>query len=205
MQNPFKEKLFEQQETQKKVELPKFKKMRAFDDLENMEIKKLEPSDSDDVFMLMKKALWEVSKTQVLDIVKIGFSYGAYVERMLVGVGLASVIYYDEKTGEFGQPATDSAEFAAGKNANALFLEEVAFLLAYEGSGIRKLLVEERENAAIANGLSYAIATISSEWSEGNLEDMIKETGNKMEKLYLTQGYSFRKTGDKVIAVKKLI
>lgn len=190
MQNPFKEKIIEEK---KEPEAAKLRKLDLLSDLESAEIKKLNPEDVDEVYAIMRKTLWEVSKPQILDVIKAGFSYGAYVERMLVGAGLAWEVHYDEKKERIG-----SGE------PNAIFLEDVALLLAYEGRGIRRILVEEREKAARAAGFSYTVAAISPDWPSGSLEDMIKERGNRAEKAYLSQGYEFKRAKDGIIAVKRL-
>ncbi len=190
MANPFREKIFEEK---KETEAVKPKKLELLSDFENVEIKKLMLADLDEVFVIMRKTLWESTKEQVADVLKAGMSYGAYVERMLVGAGLAWPAYYDEKR-----------ERIAKGESNAVYLEDVALLLAYEGRGIRKILVEEREKEGKTNGLSYAVSYINPDWPAGTLEDLIKERGNRMEKTYFMRGYEFKRGKDGVLAVKKL-
>ncbi|MDD5337063.1 MAG: hypothetical protein PHS02_01120 [Candidatus ainarchaeum sp.] len=190
MEVPFKEKNAEQKEP----EAVRLKKLDLLDDFENVEIKKLEAGDRKEVHRIMMKTLWEASEQQVADVIKAGFSYGAYVERMLVGAGLAWQTHFDEERG-----AMDSGE------PNALYMEDVALLLAYEGKGIRKMLIDEREKAAGAAGFHYAIALISPDWKGGALEEMIRERGNKTEKEYLGMGYSFARGKDGIFAIKKLV
>lgn len=190
MQNPFKEKTVEEK---KEPEAAKLRKMDLLTDLESVEVKKLNPDDVDEVYAIMRKTLWEVGKPQILDVIKAGFSYGAYVERMLAGAGLAWPVFYDEKEERIGSGGP-----------NSVFLEDVALLLAYEGRGIRGILMEEREKAARAAGFAYAIAAISPDWPGGSLEDMIKERGNRMEKAYLSRGYAFKRSKDGILAVKRL-
>lgn len=190
MANPFKEKIIEEK---KEPEAMKLKKLDLLSDIENVEIKKLEIADVDDVYLIMRKTLWEASKEQVADVIKANMSYGAYVERMLVGAGLAWTAHYNEKK-----------ECMAKGEPNALYLEDVALLLAYEGRGIRRILVEEREKEARNNGFQYVLAYISPDWQKGSLEDMIRERGNRIERAYLSQGYRFIRTKDGILAVKKL-
>ncbi len=192
MSNPFKEKMFDD----KKKEEPgamKLKKLDLLSDIENVEIKKLDSGDVDEVYMVMRKTLWESSREQVTEVIKEGMSYGAYVERMLVGAGLAWPAHYDEKK-----------EKIAKGEPNAIYMEDVALLLAYEGRGIRKILVEEREKAGKSAGFRYAVAFISPDWPKGSLEDMIKERGNRIERAYLAEGYKFLRTKDGILAVKAL-
>ncbi|MBU0586257.1 hypothetical protein KJ780_01990, partial [Candidatus Micrarchaeota archaeon] len=66
------------------------------------------------------------------------------------------------------------------------------------------ILVQEREKQGRTKGLQYAIGFISSDWPAGSLEDMIKERGNKMEKIYLQEGYSFVRVKNGILAVKQL-
>lgn len=190
MQNSFKEKIIEKKEP----EAIKLKKLDLLSDFEHVEIKKLNFEDVDEVFKIMHKTLWEVSREQVADVIKAGMSYGAYVERMLVGAGLCWPTRFNEK----------SKTMVNGK-PNALYLEDVALLLTYEGRGIRKMLIEEREKAAKANGFKYTLAYISPDWQRnGVLEDMINERGNKIEKAYFASGYKFIRTKDGILAVKKI-
>lgn len=190
MANPFREKIFEEK---KETEAPKIKKMELLSDMEHVEIKKLAPADLDNVYALMRKTLWESTKEQIADVIKEGMSYGAYVERMLVGAGLGWPAYYDEKNKEIGKGGP-----------NAIFMEDIALLLSYEGRGIMKMLVEEREKEAKEKGISYAVGFISPDWPKGNLGDMIKERGNRIEKIYLDAGYEFFRTKDGILAVKRL-
>jgi len=189
MQNPFKEKMIEKKE-QADV---KPRKLELLSDLEHVEIKKLGQEEVKPIYLVMKKTLWEVGEAQVADVVKSGLSYGAYVERMPVGAGLAWPAFYDEARQSVGEG-----------EPNAIYLEDVALLLAYEGKGIRDMLVAEREKAAKAKGFAYAIAFISPDWKPGDLREMIRERGNKAERAYLAMGYSFVRGRDGILAVKKL-
>lgn len=190
MPNPFKEKLIKDN---KEPEYQKIRKMDLLAGVEEVEIGKLEPEDADEVHKVMRKALWECAKEEVLGVINYGMSYGAYVERMLVGAGLAWAVHYDEARGEIssGEP-------------NAVFMEDVALLLAYEGKGIRKMLIEEREKEGKSRGFTYAIAYISPDWNEGDIGAQIMETGNRMERAYLSCGYSFKRAKNGVLAVKRL-
>ncbi|MEW6528473.1 MAG: hypothetical protein AB1391_01145 [Candidatus Micrarchaeota archaeon] len=194
--NAFKEKIFDEKKeilASSKSEMDKPKKLGLFSDLENVEIKKLSLAELDDVYTLMRKTLWEISKQQITDILKLGMSYGAYVERMLVGVGFGWPVFYDEKNGDIvnGEP-------------NAIYLEDVALLLMYEGREIREMLVDEREKCGKASNYVYAVAYISPDWPQGNLEDMIRDRGNKIERVYLGVGYQFIRTANGIIAIKRI-
>lgn len=190
MAKPFQEKFFQEKNEPEAIKL---KKLDLLDNVENAEIKMLANEDVDEVYNIMRRTLWEVSKQQIVEIIKFGTSYGAYVERMLVGLGLAWPAHYDAK----------KKKMTAGK-ANALYIEDIALLLTYEGRGIRKMLVQEREKTAKALGFLYIIAFISSDWPAGSLEDMIKERGNRAEKAYLTDGYKFFRAKEGILAVKEL-
>lgn len=216
MANPFREKIFEEK---KEKEAHKPKKMELLSDMEHVEIKKLAPADLDDVYALMRKTLWESTKEQIADVIKEGMSYGAYVERMLVGAGLGWPAHYDDlqrglpsskqpaRCKTFGKamafPNEKNKEIGKG-GPNAIFMEDIALLLSYEGRGIMKMLVEEREKEAKEKGISHAVGFISPDWPKGNLGDMIKERGNRIEKIYLDAGYEFFRTKDGILAVKKL-
>ncbi|MEM2948457.1 MAG: hypothetical protein QXY05_04365 [Candidatus Anstonellales archaeon] len=194
MANPF---------TKKEEEVkapPAAKKKRTYDlavDEEEAEIKKLDIDDFEDVISIMRRAMFEIGKAeakQIEEILKLGASYGAYVDRMLVAVGLAWPISFDRATKVIGKGP-----------ANALYLEDVALLLAYEGKGIRQKLVKAREDEARALGLKYAVAIASEEVpKEENVIEVIKERGTKIEKVYLERGYSFFKSKIGLIAFKEV-
>ena len=189
MANPFKEKLFEKKEP----EAMKLKKLDLLSMAEHVEIKRLAHEDSEDVHLIMHKTMWEAEKKEIDNIVKENLSYGAYVERMVVAAGLAWAAHYDE-----------NGEKLSRGDPNSIYQEDVAILLSYEGRGIRKMLVQEREKAGKAAKFAYSIGYISSDWPVGSLEDMIRERGNKMEKIYLEEGYRFVRAKGGILAVKKL-
>ncbi len=191
MGSPFKEKMFD--EKRKEPDAMKLRKLALLDDVERAEIKKLTSEDVDQVHIIMRKTLWESTREQVADVIKNGMSFGAYVQRMLVGAGLAWPAHYGEK-----QAALTQGE------PNALYMEDVALLLAYEGKGIREMLIMEREKLAKERNFQYVVAYISPEWPAGELPLMIKERGNRIEKSYLANGYGFVRSKDGVIAVKRL-
>lgn len=179
---------------------PAAKKKRVYElavDEEEAEIKKLDIEDFDDVISIMRKAMFEIGKAearQVEEILKQGASYGAYVDRMMVAVGLAWPIAFNRATKTIGKGV-----------ANALYLEDVALLLAYEGKGIRQKLVRAREDEARGMGLKYAVAIASEEVpKEENVIDVIKERGTKIERVYLERGYSFFKSKIGLIAFKEV-
>ena len=92
-----------------------------------------------------------------------------------------------------------------GGDPNALYMEDPAVLLAYEGRGIRRILVKEREQEATNNKLAYSIAYLSEDAPTEKIEENIMESGNALEKLYLSEGYEFDKTDRGIMAVKNLI
>mgnify|MGYP005838715271 CR=1 FL=1 len=179
---------------------PAAKKKRAYElavDTEEAEIKRLDIEDFDEVISIMRKAMFEIGKSearQIEEILKQGASYGAYVDRMLVAVGLAWPIAFNRTSKTIGEGM-----------ANALYLEDVAILLAYEGKGIRQKLVRAREDEAKGTGLKYAVAIASEEVpKEENVIEAIKERGTKIEKVYLERGYSFFKSKIGLIAFKEV-
>lgn len=179
---------------------PAAKKKRTYElaiDEEEAEIKKLGMEDFDDVISIMRRAMFEIGRAeakQIEEILKQGASYGAYVDRMLVSVGLAWPIAFDRATKTIGKGV-----------ANALYLEDVALLLAYEGRGIRQKLVRAREDEARAMGLKYVVAIASEEVpKEEDIIEVIRERGTKIEKVYLERNYSFFKSKIGLIAFKEV-
>jgi hypothetical protein len=142
----------------------------------------------------MGKCSFEVTEKEVSDIIKMGFSYGAYVDRMLIGVSLAWPAHYDE-----------AAEDIAGENPNAIYNEDPAVLLAYEGRGVRRILLRKKEEEAIKHGFAYSVAYLYEDVPKGEVSSYIREAGSQLEKLYLSEKYAFHKTKKGVLAVKKLV
>ncbi|MCK4319597.1 hypothetical protein KAW38_03440, partial [Candidatus Micrarchaeota archaeon] len=122
----FKE-LKEKTEEKKVPVKEKFGKKQVMD-YERAEIKKLHEGDAEIAHNIMKKCMFDVNIYEIKDILKKGMSYGAFVGRMLVGVGLGWEVYYNHESKgiEDGLP-------------NAIYLEDDALLLAYEGQGIREM------------------------------------------------------------------
>ena len=142
----------------------------------------------------MRKCAFDVTEVEVANIVKYGNSFAATVNRMIVGVGLAWPAKFDGENKRL-----------VGGDPNALYMEDPAVLLAYEGRGIRRILVKEREQEATNNKLAYSIAYLSEDAPTEKIEENIMESGNALEKLYLSEGYEFDKTDRGIMAVKNLI
>lgn len=64
-------------------------RVRSPIDMEEAEIKRLKPEDTEEVTVIMRKCLFSVTDDEVREVLKRNMSYGAYVGRMLVAVGLA--------------------------------------------------------------------------------------------------------------------
>jgi predicted N-acetyltransferase YhbS len=193
----------EEKRKEKKLEAPSALKRKALlEDLniiasnESAQIKKLTEEDIDDVVGLMRSALFEIGTNEIKQIKEIigeERSYGAYVEKFIVGVGLAWPVHFDraEKT------------FDTEQEANALYMEEVAVLNEYQGRGIIEMLVEEREMEAKRNGLEYAVG-LCGELPEGDIRENIEKGGSLMQKKYLLLNYRFAKTESGLIAFKRV-
>jgi predicted N-acetyltransferase YhbS len=163
---------------------------------EKAEIKRLDEEDLDEVVKLMRSVLFEIGTKevrQIKDIIAEGHSYGAYVERFIVGVGLAWPVFFDrtEKT------------FDTSQDANALYMEETAVLNEYQGKGIIEMLIEEREREAKRSGLEYAVGLCGS-LPEGDIRANIESGGSLMQKKYLLLNYRFARTESGLVAFKRV-
>jgi GNAT superfamily N-acetyltransferase len=190
MKAGFKSEILETEAAPKQVK----KRFHSPVDMEEVEIKKLNSSDAEEAARVMRKCIFTVTDEEVLDIIRRGMSYGAFVDRILVGVGLAWGVSFNPETREFEEA-----------KENALFLEDDAILLAYEGRGIRELLIEKREEEGKAQGFTCAVA-ITSQFNpeDANVGEVVRQRGNKTEKALLKRGYRFAKTQNGVIAYKEL-
>jgi len=181
----------EKQTEAKKEDKKRFVKLL---DSDQTEIKKLEEDDIEAVMKIMKKCEFEVTEKEVRDLISQGLSFGAYVNRMLVGVGLAWPASFDE----------NELKIVTG-TTNAIYNEDPAILLSYEGRGIRRILLLKREEEAVAKGFIYSIAYLYEDVPKGEVSSYVRETGSQLEKLYLSENYKFHKTKKGVLAMKKLI
>lgn len=187
------EQSFKQGEKREEADLPK----KKFDDLldtEEVEIKKLTQEDIEDCVKVMRKCAFDVTEVEVGNIVEYGRSFAATVNRMVVGVGLSWPAHLD----------MDDKKITSGE-ANSLYLEDPAVLLAYEGRGIRRILLKEREKEALSSGFKYAIGYLYEDIPKGdNISHYITEAGSALEKLYLSEDYEFFRTEKGILAFKKL-
>ncbi|MFH1393436.1 MAG: hypothetical protein ABII71_02565 [Candidatus Micrarchaeota archaeon] len=184
---------FATKKEEKQAEEDKKPKFLHLLDEEQVEIKRLGDEDIEDTVRVMRKCAFDVTEVEVKNIIDYGMSFGAHVNRMLIGVGLSwpACLDIESKTIRGGDP-------------NALYMEDPAVLLAYEGRGIRRILLEEREKEAAAKGMKQTIAYLYEDLPRGSIVDQIKEAGSQMEKLYLSEGYEFFRTDKGILTVKKL-
>ncbi|HID72701.1 TPA: hypothetical protein EYP38_02055 [Candidatus Micrarchaeota archaeon] len=162
-------------------------------DEEQVEIKRLGPEDIEDTVKVMRKCAFDVTEVEVKNIVDYGMSFGAHVNRMLIGIGLSWPACLDH-----------DSKVITGGEANSLYMEDPAVLLAYEGRGIRRILLAEREKEAAGKGMKHTIAYLYEDLPKGSIVDQIKEAGSQLEKLYLSEGYEFFRTEKGILAIKKL-
>jgi len=187
----------EKKDTKKEIlKEQKEEKKKEFIDLldeDQVEVKKLTMEELEDAVKVMRKCAFDVTESEVKTIIDYGMSYGAFVNRMLIGVGLAWPAAYDHEK-----------RTIAGKEYNALYMEDPAVLLMYEGRGVRRILLKERENEGLARRYPYSIAYLYEDIPKGSVVDYIKEAGSQLEKLYLSEDYEFFRTDRGVLAVKRL-
>lgn len=180
---------------EKKFELegaPKKKFIHLLDE-DEVEVKKLTSEDTEDCVKVMRKCAFDVTDVEVNNIIGYGKSFGATVNRMIVGVGLAWPAHLD----------FESRRITSG-DPNALYLEDPAVLLAYEGRGVRRILLAEREKEALASGLGHCIGYLYEDIPKEEIAHYILEAGSALERLYLSEGYEFYRTEKGILAFKKV-
>lgn len=187
------EKFATKKEEKKQEEQKKPKFMNLMSDTEEVEVKRLDAEDIKDVVKVMRKCAFDVTEAEVGSIVQYEMSFGCLVNRMLIGVGLSWPANFDVQENDI-----------KGGDANALYLEDPAVLLAYEGRGIRRILLKEREREALRRNYGHTISYLYEDLPKGSIVDMIKEAGSQLEKLYLSEGYKFFRTEKGILSVKKL-
>jgi hypothetical protein len=183
---------FRQSEKKVESDAPKKKFIHLLDE-ENVEVKKLDSEDIEDCVKVMRKCAFDVTDAEVGNIIAYGKSFGATVNRMIVGVGLAwpAHLEMDDKRITSGDP-------------NSLYLEDPAVLLSYEGRGVRRILLGEREKEAVASGLRFTIGYLYEDIPKEDITHYITEAGSSLERLYLSEGYEFYRTDKGILAFKKL-
>ena len=165
-------------------------------DSEEIQLKKLEVSDLQNVIAIMRRAMFEISKSEIKEIEEIisyGMSYAAYVEGIMVSVGLAWPVHFSPEYKTF-----------LNEEPNAIFLHSIALLVAYEGKGIREKLIDIREKEGIKNGYVYAVSLVGENPKDEDIVKMIEDRGTKEERAFLKMGYAFIKSENGLIAYKTL-
>lgn len=183
---------FKQAGKKLEAEEPKKKFIHLLDE-EQVEVKRIDSEDIEDCVKVMRKCAFDVTEAEVGTIANYGKSFAATVNRMVVGVGLAWPAHLDG----------ESKKITSG-DANALYMEDPAVLLAYEGRGVRRILLTEREKEAASSGLKYAIGYLYEDIPKGSIAEYITEAGSALEKLYLSEGYEFFRTEKGILAFKKV-
>lgn len=185
----------EKKETKKDLLKDKKEKKEFVDllDEDQVEIKKLTMEELGDAVKVMRKCAFDVTESEVKTIIEYDMSFGAFVNRMLIGVGLSWPASYDSEKRSI-----------TGKEYNAIYAEDPAVLLAYEGRGIRRMLLKEREKEALSRKYAFSIAYLYEDVPKGSVVAYIKEAGSQLEKLYLSENYEFFRTERGVLAVKRL-
>lgn len=177
----------------KQLDASPVKKFSSLLDEDEIEISKLTEDDLQDTVKVMRKCAFDVTDGEVKSIIKYSMSYGAYVNRMLIGVGLSwpAKFDYDDKLIKGGTP-------------NALYIEDPAILLAYEGRGIRRMLLKEREKEAGDRSYKYAMAYLYEDIPKGDISHYIREAGSQLEKLFLSENYEFYRTDKGILTLKRV-
>ncbi len=147
---------------------------------ENIEIKRLSKEDKEDIKSLLKKeAIFIKDMDDFFE-----YSFGAFLERMLIGVALVE-------------------EFSF-KNENALNIKYLEIILEFVGRGIKEKLIEEVEKEAKKKGFNYVIRKL--DFSDlDNLKEEIEEKGSLEERIYLKRSYKFDLLDGDVYAYKEIL
>ncbi|MBI5228289.1 hypothetical protein HY988_06880 [Candidatus Micrarchaeota archaeon] len=183
---------FKTEEKKAESEKPKPRFLRLMDE-DNVEIKKITEEDIEECVKVMRKCGFDVTEAEVRSIVVFNMSYAAAVNRMIVGVGLSWPAHFD----------VESKKILGGE-PNSLYCEDPAVLLAYEGRGIRRILVKEREKGALESGFKYTLAYLSEDLPKGDITEYLRESASQLEKLYLSENYEFAKSERGLLAYKKI-
>lgn len=187
--------MFEKYKKEEKAQKPVEEKKRFVKLLnsDQVEVKLLDDDDIEATVKIMRKCAFDVTENEVATIIKYKMSYGAYVDRMIVGVSLGWPASFDEEN-----------LIITTKTPNAIYNEDPAVLLSYEGRGVRRILLKKKEDAAKEANFKYSIAYLYEDLPKEEVSQYIREAGSQLEKLYLSEEYVFHKTKKGVLAVKRL-
>jgi len=189
-----KEKREEKKEKKEAENSQNFKVIRRLE-FPEIEIKKLDVSDLEDVEeFLVRVGGLELEKKELRKVLAEGLSGGAFVGRMLVGVGLGREILIDP----------ESLRIVEEGGVPSLLMDVPRIRLGYEGKGIREALIKLRERLAKSRGLRYSVGVLEGEYSWMNPVEEIKLKGIKTDNLYLLLGYEIVVWEDEFLAIKVL-
>ncbi len=184
---------FALKQEEKKPEAQKKKFLYLLDE-DQVEVKRLTREDLEECVKVMQKCAFDVTPAEVGGIIDYKTSFGCCVNRMLIGVGLSWPAVYDP----------ERRTVRGGEQTNAIYLEDPAVLLSFEGRDIRRILLRQREEDARSMGKSYAVAYLYEDLPSGSIVDSIKGAGSQLGKLYLAEEYEFFKTDKGILAAKRL-
>jgi hypothetical protein len=174
------------------------KRLKATEiDSEQVEFKILDSEDIDDILSVLRRTAFEIGekeKREVQEIIDYGLSYGAYVDRLLVGLTLIWPLCFNEQT---------KAIFKCSEK-NALYMEDITILIAYEGKGIREKLLELSEQLGSSKGYKYLVSVCGENPKEDDIKMVIEQRGTKIERALLNAGYKFFKGEYGLTAYKRL-
>ncbi len=166
-------------------------------DSEEVELKKLDEDDLEEVAKIVGKFGIEISssvKALIKDILKKNASYGALVDRLLVAVSLAWPVGFDIESKAFNN-----------EEENCLYIEDIFLLIAYEGKGIREKLLDISEEEARKRKLKYLAIITGNNPKEDDIFEYIKKRGTKLEMSLLNKGFKFARSEDGLVAFKELL
>ena len=166
-------------------------------DTEEIELKILTEEDIEDIVEVFKKVMVTIGNEElrgIREVLKEQLSFGAYVDRMLVGFILGWKICFDK----------DSKSIATCDNPNTLYMEDIAVLNEYEAKGVRKALLLEMEKVSKEKGIPFLLTIVGDNPKEEDIIKKIEEGGTKHTKLLLEKGYKFFKSEHGLVAYKKI-
>ncbi|MEM4295429.1 MAG: hypothetical protein QXS91_01325 [Candidatus Anstonellales archaeon] len=187
---------------EKKIEEPialERRRIKSFAvDSEQTEFKLLEKEDIDDVVSVLRRTAFEIGEKEIKEleeIIRYKTSYGAYVDRLLVGLSLSWPLCFNELT----------KSLYSCNEANTLYLQDIAILIAFEGHGIREKLIELTEQRAKEKKLNYVVCVCGENPKEDELNYVIEKRGTKLERALYNANYKFFKGHYGLTAYKRLV
>ncbi len=162
----------------------------------DVEIKLLEEEDIDDVLHFLSHQHIDATKEEVLDVIKDKASYGAYVNRQLIGLVLSWPVCFERET-------KDLHNCEEGEVANALYIQTIDVNDMYKDSGAYRALLEAEAEKASELKLKFLMVLFEGK-IKGPIEAYINGEATYKERFFYNEGFMFFNHVYGILAIRRV-